>query len=200
MALQTVLLAAYGPAGAGSYGIYNCRPIAPGAPELSIHAEGRALDLSVPEGGALGDVVLERLLAAAGRLGLQRIIYWGQQYDRHSPLGTPYGGDNPHLNHLHIEQTRDAAATLTEAQAHAALFAHVPRELEMHLLVEYQTGVVVVAADLSSRTTLASRADQEALMATGLYRVAVLSASQVARIPIAGHEGSDQGPDESGPM
>lgn len=120
LALENALVGAYGPRGAVSAGIYNCRKIA-GTDVWSIHAEGRALDLAVswpPE--ALGAEVLERLLLAASELGLQRVIYnrWSYSYDY--PRGLVYGGDDPHTTHLHIEQSWRGAMALSRLEAAAA--------------------------------------------------------------------------------
>lgn len=110
---------------ASSLGIYNCRQSTGGA-GLSVHAEGRALDLrpddwSADYASAIGNNVLVALGENAEALGIQRVIWWEHIYDEDSPLGRPYRGSSPHHDHLHIEQTWDAARTLDRARAEALL-------------------------------------------------------------------------------
>lgn len=184
--LLAALLAVASGDGATSGGIYNCRLIG-GSRWWSVHAEGRALDLFVGRGGEqLGDELCSALLDQAHALGLQRIIWNRMQYDAGAPLGQPYSGRESHEDHLHIEQTRAGAATLTRADADRALAQpDDSEEMIMALLVQVGGAVFVVAEDLSSRTGLKKSDDQRALMGTGRYRVVTLSAETVAGIPIA---------------
>lgn len=115
-ALMSWLLGAYGGDGARNLGIYNCRGVV-GAPKTrSLHAEGRALDLGVePHGAAWGSELAELLRTHSGPLGIQLIIwdrrYWSGSYPEAG--WRAYRGQNPHIDHLHIELSRDAADTLS---------------------------------------------------------------------------------------
>lgn len=121
---------------AWSGGIFNCRTVR-GTQVRSIHGEGRALDvmLPTPNGRAHPDGydLLRRLGANGRRLGLQAIIFDRVIYSARSPEGRPYTGVHPHVDHLHIELTRQAGATLTTAQIEAALGASATRPAEVAL-------------------------------------------------------------------
>lgn len=120
-ALAVALLGTYGPLGAVSQGIFNCRKIG-GSDRWSLHAEGRAFDLGVGwPPSALGDQVLEQLLEVPGELYLQRVIYNRHLYDVQSPRGRPFNDGDPHTTHLHIEQSWAGAHDLTESVAILAL-------------------------------------------------------------------------------
>jgi hypothetical protein len=65
--------------GGGSYGIYNPASRAGGG--LSLHAEGRAADHSVPvttDGKRLGDRIFDWLVAHADAIGLQEVQFHGR--------------------------------------------------------------------------------------------------------------------------
>lgn len=184
---MTVLLDLFGDRGAHSGGIYVCRDIEQSG-VLSVHAEGRALDVMVGDGGEhLGDELCGQLLEQAHALGLQRIIWWKVLYDASTPLGELYTGRSTHEDHLHVEQTRAGAETLTVEAARSALAQPADsEEMIMPLLVQVGGAVYVVAEDLSSKTGLKNSDDQRALMATGRYRVVTLSAATMAGVPDAG--------------
>lgn len=109
---------------ARSGGIFNCRTVR-GSSAPSIHGEGRALDVMFPvinnTAHAEGQRLFEKLAANASALGLQAIIWNRKIYSARSPRGRNYTGVNPHIDHLHIEMTRDAAKTLTSARINAIL-------------------------------------------------------------------------------
>lgn len=96
---------------ARNYGIYNPRSIRGGG-GLSLHAEGRAVDLGYSN-KALGDEALEALLRHREALGIQLIIWWRRIYSAKNPVGAAYTGVSPHTDHIHVELSRPAAATLT---------------------------------------------------------------------------------------
>jgi hypothetical protein len=104
-------------------GIYNCRPIA-GSTTTSLHGEGRADDLGViPHGARWGTVLANRLRTHSGELGIQCII-WNRRIwsGSHPDDGwRRYNGDNPHIDHLHVELSWDAARTLTVADVQRAI-------------------------------------------------------------------------------
>lgn len=116
LAFMAWFLAVYGPMGGRNGGIYACRTIA-GTRTLSVHAEGRADDLMIPNGQATvwGWDLAQWLVDNSAELGIQLVIYrrhvWSARYADQG--WRPYGGDDPHWDHAHVEFTRDAAATLT---------------------------------------------------------------------------------------
>lgn len=116
----------YGDAGGYNLGIFNCRTIRGGA-TTSAHGEGRACDCGFPVGDPDGRALLTRLLPHVGALGIQAIIYERRIYSALSPAGRPYTGAVPHLDHLHIEFTREAAAHLTYATITDVMTPGLPR-------------------------------------------------------------------------
>lgn len=102
-------------------GIYNYRPVRGSGTVLSVHAEGRALDLTKGSrtDSDITDLVLA-LVIASEILGVQMIIW--QRADWVTRNGwTPYNGTDPHTSHAHIELTRWAAANLTVPMITTAL-------------------------------------------------------------------------------
>jgi len=103
-------------------GIYVCRPVRGTTTTYSIHAEGRALDAMIAPVGGKGDPrgrgVVLRLGAKGRELGLQSVIFDRTIWSAKSPSGRVYNGVHPHYDHLHLEQTRTAAANLTLADIH----------------------------------------------------------------------------------
>lgn len=105
-----------------NWGIYNCAKI-PGSSSLSIHSEGRALDVgyALVNGKANPDgyKLFAHLKAHAAELGIQGII-WDRKISTNRGDDRPYGGGpdvtQAHVNHLHIEMTRAAARSLTYAK------------------------------------------------------------------------------------
>jgi hypothetical protein len=113
--------------GTRSLGIYNPRMIRGSSTSWSIHAEGRAVDIGVgldADGEAIGDMVAEWVTDNASRLGVQYLI-WNRQSWTQSRGWRAYTGVSPHRDHLHIEQTRLAAAQLTDGDI-AALTVTIP--------------------------------------------------------------------------
>jgi hypothetical protein len=111
-----------------SLGVYNYRPIR-GSTNLSVHSEGRAWDCGVPVndvGKIAGDEIAEFITSNATRLGIQYLI-WFQRSWRHDRGWRPYRGASPHIDHLHIEQTRAAAANLTRDDIEEAAAPAIPR-------------------------------------------------------------------------
>jgi hypothetical protein len=118
-------------------GIYNCRPPRGAASGFSAHAEGRAFDLNaaLPTGkpnpapvprGSPADLELrywmELMVANAEGLGVQRAVYQEREWRCGRGWFTPsHGLQVMHANHLHTEQNRQRANTLTTAQIVAVL-------------------------------------------------------------------------------
>lgn len=98
--------------------IYNCRSIN-GGRGLSLHAEGRAVDLFIPMVGrdannSLGDPIANWLVENAQSIGVQMIIWDKAVWLPNRASQTDcYNGRNPHTDHLHIELSREAAARAT---------------------------------------------------------------------------------------
>lgn len=100
---------------AWSGGIYNCRAVR-GTTTRSVHSEGRAVDVMLPVSGGKahpdGDMLLGLIAPHGKALGVQTVIWNRRIYSARSPEGREYRGTNPHVDHLHIELTRKAGATL----------------------------------------------------------------------------------------
>lgn len=106
--------------GTFSLGIYNYRRVRGGS-SLSIHSEGRAIDLGVQvndEGKRLGDSVFRLIAPNAIELGIQAIAWYERWWSASSPDSR---GHNNHFDHLHIELTRNAGANLTREKIEAAV-------------------------------------------------------------------------------
>lgn len=126
LALMRWFLEEYGNKGGYNLGIYNCRTVRGGS-TTSCHGEGRACDLGFPVGDPDGNDCLNTLLRRPGSLGIQAIIYERRIYSRLSPSGRAYTGAVPHLDHLHVELTRESAANLTYATIVDVLTPGLPR-------------------------------------------------------------------------
>lgn len=114
-ALMTWCLSVAAPIGS-NLGIYNVRPVRGSKTVWSVHAEGRACDIgfpTMPQGHSLGHILADLLVRHSAALGVQQVI-WARRIWRNT-LGEwrPYNGVSPHLDHVHVELTRAAAAGLT---------------------------------------------------------------------------------------
>lgn len=141
-----------------SFGIYNCRPVRGGV-SLSLHGEGRAVDIgySLVNGKAnpLGYLLLAKLKANAWELGIQRIIWDRKRYDKANPNGVAYNGVNPHIDHLHIEQTWEAAKLTPLTLANAYIYVGEPemtpeQETTLNELVAVRRQLTAVGSNLSA--------------------------------------------------
>lgn len=122
-ALMAWYLGTFARQGGTNLGIYNCRTVRGGSTR-SLHGEGRALDFGVnPHGAEYGRLLAERLRMVSGELGIQCIIWdrriWSGAYP--DAGWRPYTGTNAHRDHIHLELTRQAAATLTPQRIQAVL-------------------------------------------------------------------------------
>jgi hypothetical protein len=114
-ALMSWHLGAYQAKGAENHGIYNCREIR-GSSRPSVHSEGRAADLGVPDTGEKWAQSLANFLVNYSKeLGIQCVIYNRRIWSgAHPDSGwRQYGGVNPHTRHLHVELSWGAARSLT---------------------------------------------------------------------------------------
>ncbi|HEX8647503.1 MAG TPA: N-acetylmuramoyl-L-alanine amidase [Thermoleophilaceae bacterium] len=118
-----------------SMGIFNCRPVR-GGTTLSLHGEGRALDWGLNANDeterAAADAIVAELLATdadgnthalARRMGIQEIIWNRQIWSAGSRAAQglrPYGGTNPHTDHIHVGQNHDGAQGRTSFWTAAA--------------------------------------------------------------------------------
>ncbi len=97
-------------------GIYNPRNVR-GGQALSLHAEGRAIDVGYPTERPDGHVAGRQLAADMVRLhaalGVQCVIFARSIWTNTRPIWRPYTGTADHFDHVHIELTREAAAGLT---------------------------------------------------------------------------------------
>ena len=99
--------------GFGDAGIFNPRNVRGSTSTLSLHAEGRAVDLTPGSrgAGALTELV-HRLVEQHQQLGVQQVI-WQRSVWTVGRGWRPYSGTDPHTGHAHVELTRSAAAGLT---------------------------------------------------------------------------------------
>lgn len=105
-----------------NWGIYSCRVI-PGSSSMSIHGEGRALDVGydLVKGKANPDGyrLFAHLKSRAVELGIQGII-WDRKISTNKGDNRAYSGGpdvtSAHVNHLHVELTNAAARSLTGAK------------------------------------------------------------------------------------
>ncbi len=99
-----------------SIGGYACRPIVGRPSETSVHATGRALDLMIRTTNSdadndLGDPIAHWLIQNSERIGIQYIIWDRTTWAPYRTIGDKerrYGGQNAHIDHLHIELTPEA--------------------------------------------------------------------------------------------
>jgi hypothetical protein len=93
-----------------TYGGYACRANTANSSQLSIHAVGRALDVTAS--GSDGDAIANHLVQNAETLGVDLII-WNHTLWKVTPSGATsreYTGPNPHTDHVHAEVTSATAA------------------------------------------------------------------------------------------
>jgi hypothetical protein len=101
-----------------SIGGYACRRMV-GGTKMSLHGTGRALDIMIKTVGSKadntkGDKVAAFLVRNAEKIGIQYIIWDNAQWRPGRDVRFYGGGSkDPHVNHLHIELTEEAAALQT---------------------------------------------------------------------------------------
>lgn len=119
-----------------SSGCYNPRTVA-GSTTVSLHAEGRAIDVRpvnfkykpgpwLYEGPARALTEWCRFLASHPETGVQQILWAGETWRTGKGWRRLSTTANQHYDHAHIELTWDAALYLTAARISAALFPPQP--------------------------------------------------------------------------
>lgn len=121
-ALMNVFVQDYG---AQNLGIYNWRTVRGPSQAISLHGEGRGVDLGYTN-KAKGDAALALLLQHKEALGIQMVIWWRRIYSAKAPNGATYQGVVPHTDHLHVELTKNAGRSLTEARIRSVLRGGAP--------------------------------------------------------------------------
>ena len=110
-------------------GIYNPRNVRGGV-ALSLHAEGRAIDVGYPtmrpDGHPMGRMLAAHMAEHHAGLGVQCVIFARRIWSNTHPTWRPYTGTADHFDHVHIELTREAAAGLTTDIIRQTLEATVP--------------------------------------------------------------------------
>jgi MYXO-CTERM domain-containing protein len=86
---------------------------------MSVHGTGRALDVMIPTvkgapNRAAGDKIANWLILNAQQIGVQLIIWNRTIWRSNGTNDASYGGPIPHLDHLHVELTEEAAAHSTK--------------------------------------------------------------------------------------
>ena len=106
-------------AAVASVGGYACRRNTADTKRMSVHGTGRALDVMIPTiAGApdrkQGDRIANWLILNAQQIGVQLIIWNRTIWRANGTNDASYGGPIPHLDHLHVELTEEAAAHSTK--------------------------------------------------------------------------------------
>jgi hypothetical protein len=96
----------------GRFEGFNCRPNTARPSEMSVHGTGRAVDFYPPD-KATGDQVAELCVVNQQRWGVQLVIWFRNDW-MCADGWTDYSGPNPHEDHLHIEQTIEAAGRVVD--------------------------------------------------------------------------------------
>jgi len=106
-----------------SMGGYACRQNTANPSQMSLHAEGRALDWMISAGSKENRRIVQRFInkvsaenfKLARAMGLQELI-WNHRIwtsARHAEGWRAYTGPNPHTDHIHIGLNRDGASKQT---------------------------------------------------------------------------------------
>ena len=117
----------------GAYGCFNRRKTSAGG--RSVHGDGRALDVGHGYGPNKAQrdqamTLVARLAAHAQTLGVQRIIYNRSSWTYMTGWRPVSSATGAHLDHIHIEQTAEAAWT-RPLSALVAVLALGEQELPM---------------------------------------------------------------------
>ncbi len=101
-----------------SVGGYACRRNTANGRRMSVHGTGRALDIFIPTVGGRadntkGDALANWLVLNSEKIGVQLIIWDRSQWQANGRNDRAYSGPNPHVDHLHVEITPQAASQQT---------------------------------------------------------------------------------------
>jgi len=137
-------------------GIYNNRKVRNGS-SLSVHAEGRALDIGFPverpNGHPEGNDLATALVVNHRNLGIQQVIWAGRiwsNYRADEGWRKFSNSSGDHFDHIHLELQRSAAEYLTTNMIEEALMALTAAEKTM-LAEVHQTLVGHVQAGPHAR-------------------------------------------------
>ncbi len=102
-----------------SVGGYACRRNTADLRRMSVHGTGRALDVMIPvvsrgPNRQAGDKIANWLILNAQQIGVQLIIWNRTIWRANGTNDAKYGGPVPHIDHLHVELTEEAAAHTTK--------------------------------------------------------------------------------------
>ena len=102
-----------------SVGGYSCRRNTADTKRMSVHGTGRALDVMIPvvsgqPNRKQGDKIANWLILNAQQIGVQLIIWNRTIWRSNGTNDAKYGGPIPHIDHLHVELTEEAAAHSTK--------------------------------------------------------------------------------------
>ncbi len=98
-----------------SVGGYACRRNTADSSRMSVHGTGRALDVFIPTASGSadngqGDKVANWLVTHSQQIGVQLVIWDRSIWRANGTNDGAYGGPNPHVDHIHVEITTEAAA------------------------------------------------------------------------------------------
>jgi len=115
-----------------SWGCYGCRKIA-GSTHMSLHAEGRAMDIAIPaQKKLIGDEIFMLGIFFAEQLGVQEIVWYRKIWSATRPYVRRYSGAHPHTDHVHIGLNWDGALGHLPAYANLAkTLVTVPQEVDL---------------------------------------------------------------------
>lgn len=151
-----------------SVGGYACRRNTADSSRMSVHGTGRALDVFIPTASGSadngqGDKVANWLVMHAQQIGVQLVIWDRSIWRANGTNDSAYGGPNPHVDHIHVEITTEAAALGTP------WFANMTDDTEIDggHATAHDSGTRTDAAAHDSGTTSVDAGDYQGDAATG---------------------------------
>ena len=150
-----------------SVGGYACRRNTADSSRMSVHGTGRALDVFIPTASGSadngqGDKVANWLVTHAQQIGVQLVIWDRSIWRANGTNDSAYGGPNPHVDHIHVEITTEAAALGTP------WFANMTDDTESDASTTADAGTTRTdAAAHDSGTTTVDAGDYQGDAATG---------------------------------
>ena len=150
-----------------SVGGYACRRNTADSSRMSVHGTGRAPDVFIPTASGSadngqGDKVANWLVMHSQQIGVQLVIWDRSIWRANGTNDSAYGGPNPHVDHIHVEITTDAAALGTP------WFANMTDDTETDASTRTDSGSTRTdAAAHDSGTTTVDAGDYQGDAATG---------------------------------